>query len=321
LIKKNDGSEKKKRVQRLAIKVISWGMIALILWGISRQVLKDWHQVNWDDLTPVYLFFIPALIAAFCANICIVAIFKLILGPFGICIPFKNAFRIQMVSQVGKYIPGKIGLVFTKVFECGKVGIPSSSAMAAATYELFLGVYFQFLICALTLPVFLKTVQWIDFSWAVAFLPAAVFGGCIFIPPVYQLIVNYFCRLTNRKPIHVKGTSRQWLFLFLLLFTLTIVNGMINYCVINIFFPVGKQHFLFITGATAWAFLLGMLNVAAPSGIGVREGVLVAFYSLIMPSPLALGAAAVSRIVAVLIEWCLIGLAFFIKPSLNNNES
>ena len=85
------------------------------------------------------------------------------------------------------------------------------------------------------------------------------------------------------------------------------MEGIAVYTTIRLFHLLDIQYVFYTTGVMSLAYLLGLINIFAPSGIGVREGVLIYLLSYIMPTPLALIAAVILRIKAIIIDWVLIG--------------
>jgi hypothetical protein len=106
----------------------------------------------------------------------------------------------------------------------------------------------------------------------------------------------------------------NWFILILSFLSLAFLNGLLGFFIINMFYTVSFDKIFYIIGTTSWAFLIGLLNVFAPSGIGVRDGILIGFYSYLIPAPLALAVAITIRILVTSVEWSLIGIAFLIKP-------
>ena len=67
-----------------------------------------------------------------------------------------------------------------------------------------------------------------------------------------------------------------------------------------------------MTGALAISSTLGLIALFAPSGLGVREGVLVYFLSAIMPSSVAVILSILTRLWMTFIEIGLIGMVYLV---------
>jgi len=73
---------------------------------------------------------------------------------------------------------------------------------------------------------------------------------------------------------------------------------------------VVPQYILFLTGALAISSTLGLIAIFAPSGLGVREGVLVYLLSFMMATPVAVIISILTRLWMTLIEIGLIGVIY-----------
>ncbi len=297
-------------------KLISAVMILIIFILVFNKVYKEWSSINWKSIQIKYRYIFPAVVFAVSANFLAGYIWKVILNIFRVKIPFRSSFRIQLISQIGKYVPGKVGLVFTKTMECKKLGIPLGTAIAGSTYEIFFGISFLTLAGMLTIPYLflyfdIMTPVSVDYFITLPFVGVLI----LIYPKIFLKIINRFLTAAGSEPIEMDLSVQQWLILTACFLCLTVLNGLISYFCINIVFEVSFDKLLFIIGSTSWAFLFGLLNVFAPSGIGVRDGLLVGFYSTLMPAPVALVIAILIRIVVTTIEWVMIGFAFIIKPT------
>ena len=73
---------------------------------------------------------------------------------------------------------------------------------------------------------------------------------------------------------------------------------------------------LYVGGIFGLSAIIGILSLFAPSGIGVREGVLIAGLLLIMPEEYAVIISIVSRLWVTVAELVLILLAFISEKTI-----
>ena len=71
--------------------------------------------------------------------------------------------------------------------------------------------------------------------------------------------------------------------------------------------------FLYAAGIYGISCIIGILAIFAPSGIGVREGIMVLGLGLVMPSEYAVIISIVSRLWMSVSELVLIGIAFVVN--------
>jgi hypothetical protein len=89
---------------------------------------------------------------------------------------------------------------------------------------------------------------------------------------------------------------------------------------INSIYLISFSNYLFITGTTAGAGLMGLFALFVPAGLGVREGILVFTLSMIIPPAFAGIIALTSRIWLTFGEVFLFGLVYAFS-SFNKKKS
>jgi hypothetical protein len=88
----------------------------------------------------------------------------------------------------------------------------------------------------------------------------------------------------------------------------SLLHGMGLFFVLNSFSPVNFRYFLTITGAYYAAGLIGLSAVFAPSGIGVREGVLFLILPAFIPKPAVIVGVITMRLITTTAELFLAGV-------------
>jgi uncharacterized membrane protein YbhN (UPF0104 family) len=92
-------------------------------------------------------------------------------------------------------------------------------------------------------------------------------------------------------------------------YTLTgLLYGLGFYLVLNAFSPVNFRYYMTITAAIYAAVIVGMAAVFAPSGIGVREGVLFLILPIFIPMQTVILGVVTIRLIATGAEILLAGI-------------
>jgi uncharacterized membrane protein YbhN (UPF0104 family) len=84
------------------------------------------------------------------------------------------------------------------------------------------------------------------------------------------------------------------------------ISGASQYLLARSILPVAWDDFFFVVAAFNIAGAVGMASVVTPSGLGVREGVLLILLPVVMPREAALVVTAASRLWSIIVD-----LAFF----------
>lgn len=81
--------------------------------------------------------------------------------------------------------------------------------------------------------------------------------------------------------------------------------------VVSLYPSVGFSQWLYVGGIYGLSAIIGILAIFTVSGLGVREGILIAGLILIMPKEYAVIISIVSRLWATVAELILILVAFY----------
>jgi len=91
------------------------------------------------------------------------------------------------------------------------------------------------------------------------------------------------------------------------------VMGLGFYFCASSIYPLPLVDYLYVSGAFSLATIIGILSLFAPSGIGVREGVIIATMSQIVSSGIASIIAIIARIWATSSELFWVGVVYVIS--------
>ncbi len=213
---------------------------------------------------------------------------------------------------MAKYIPGKVWMMMGKIYLSKREGVPGSEAFASIVLEIVLEIcaslfffFFFFLFTFLEQPLL---------SGKVVFaLLALMVGGLLFLHPlVFYWVINSLLSWVKQEKIQVIMHYRDMVQLFLLFAFAVLCQGIAFYIFVNAICPLPIRYLLGLTGSLAVAGVLGTLSFFAPSGLGVREGVLALLLSAYVIAPMAVLLSLLARLwvtlgeaVCALVAWRL----------------
>lgn len=170
-----------------------------------------------------------------------------------------------------------------------------------------LGAAFLFLVSLLFFPNDILS----DYKWATVAL-VVVFFICI-----NPKIINFFLRLIEKvikkKDLVIPITYGQMVKVVLLFILNWIIVGIGFYMLTCSIYPILMSEMLYTARIFGLSCIIGILAFFAPSGLGVREGILVLGLSLIMPQEYAVIISLVSRLWMTVSELALIGIVFVVN--------
>jgi uncharacterized membrane protein YbhN (UPF0104 family) len=117
-----------------------------------------------------------------------------------------------------------------------------------------------------------------------------------------ERIINYFLKLLKKNVIKVSISYKELLRLIGLYTISWLLSGIGLYLQIKSMIQVSFNDILIYSGIITAAWMIGLLSIFAPSGIGVREGVLTFLLSFYVPIHVAATIAVISRLLYTITE-------------------
>jgi len=286
-----------RAVLRRRLKVGAQVGAGLVLFGIvALAVSRDWRHVHatlvrispWE-LVASGLLVLAGLGAS-------VLVWRRSLSELGSSVRVRDASKIYLIGQLGKYLPGSVWAFFAQMELARKAGAPRSRAFAASVVAVCINLVTGLAVGTLVIPSAAHGEAWRYVVLAVLFL--VLIAGLT--PPVLTRLVDLLMHVVKRPRLEQavswngmlvgSGWSLfSWLAYGLSLWILAVGAGA----------PAGKSLPLCL-GGVALAMTADFVVVVAPWGIGVREAVLVAALAPVLDTSAALAVALVLRLLFTL---------------------
>lgn len=289
-----------RRVGRVALVVLSFVFLGLLLVRQREQLLAYPWEVRPLRLVLSILVFAAVLVAS-------VGIWKRTLKGFGARVPFPVLARIWFLSNLSRYIPGKIWQ-FVGVAELSRaVGI---SALTSLTSVLvFMGVT---LVAAVFVGAYLMPAGGSLGGVVVGLRVGAPFLLLLLHPAVIGAAVRLASRVSRRPLARWHGSWGDGLVLFGLCVLEWIGMGAAFTLFIGSVAPVEATALPLATAAFALSFVAGYA-VLLPAGLGAKEGALAVLLGAALPLPVAAAVAVAARVWTILAE--LLPVCIFLRPT------
>ncbi len=225
----------------------------------------------------------------------------------GCSIKYEKAVTGYLYSILGKYIPGKVFMLAARLTYYKEEGAPLSKVTVCFFIEnvcTLLGAAMLFIVSLFFFPnELLENYKWITF------LLIAVFFVVIH-PKVINLVLKLIGKLFKKK-LEIPMKYSQMLKVVLLFIANWLIIGIGFYILAKSIYPALElSRLLFCAGIWGVSAIIGILAIFAPSGLGVREGIIIAGLMLIMPQNEAVVISVVSRLWQTIPELLLVLGAF-----------
>jgi hypothetical protein len=270
-----------------------------------RTIGRQWTSVRASAATlqPDWLLVLGSALPVLLAYAILVQTWRAMLRSWTTDLSFLEAARITFVSNLGKYLPGKVWQIAAMAVMAKQRGVSPIAATGSSLLVNAVNVFTAFAV------VLLSGVRVLDVSGsngrgaAIALVVGAALA-LFSLPFVVPRLARFAARLTGRAFAAPEVPPRA------------LVVATIGTALAWILYGTAFQLFaraLFGTvsgGMTAWiavytaSYIIGYLAVFAPGGIGVREVMLVASLASLklMTQPQALVLAVVSRLWLTVLE-------------------
>lgn len=307
-------SETKNRNKILAVCKATFGILAavFIVWYFIRN-REDFAAVIANADIGIFLF---SMLFYFVYKLTLASLWHYITKINGCAISYDNAVTGYLYSILGKYIPGKVFMLAARLTYYKEECAPLSRVTVCFFIEnvcTLLGAVMLFIVSLLFFPNELLS----DYQWITILLIAAFFIAIH--PRVINLILKPIGRLL-KKPLEIPMKYSQMIKVVLLFIANWLIVGVGFYILTKSICPsVELNQLLFCAGVWGVSAIMGILAVFAPSGLGVREGIITAGLMLIMPQNEAVVISVLSRLWQTIPELVLV-LAAFVYSCIKKNR-
>jgi uncharacterized membrane protein YbhN (UPF0104 family) len=222
-------------------------------------------------------------------------------------IPLEKAVIAWMYSMLGKFVPGTVFYVGGRLYFYSREGASKKLVSFCFIFEN---------VCTLlaATSLFIISLFFInaDFINQYKYL-AVLFLVLLFVlinPFFIKTGMNLLLKIFKKNPIEISISYKDIFFIIMLYIVNWLILGLGFYMLVNSIVVVEIRDFFFIAGSYALACIIGILAVFAPSGIGVRESIMVLTLRAIISEPIAIVVSVIARIWATIGELVLVLLTY-----------
>lgn len=272
-------------------------IFAAISYYIVRSIAGQWEVIRDYSWQLDFRWLAGSMLVLWIVSFHIINLWRYVLFTVsGKWLGFGMAYRITIISNLGKYLPGKVWSVMGMFYLLNREGYSTPTAFVCSVlhqaFTLIAGV------------IFITAVLGRVIFHGISVLPlilGTLLGVIILYPAIFARILNFGLRLLKRDPVVVRLTFIQSIVLLALYVVSWILYGASFWCLLH-GLGVQPESFWIATATFDAAYLLGFLALFAPGGLGVREGVLSVLLASTLTAGLAAMIAVASRLWMTLFE-------------------
>ena len=269
-----------------------------VAWYLYRYVAKNWSEISHaSDAIEIHAGYLAlAALVILLTYALLIEGWRTVVEGWGDRLSYRDAARIWCLSNLGKYLPGKVWQITGMAAMAQQAGVRAWAAAGSAIVVQLINVATGALITAIFAPGFGHPLVILG---AGAFTAAAAFalthrGGA-------EWMSRNVGRLTGRTLV-LEPVTRRALFLSSVITAMQwILYGVAIYlCGFGLTgraLPVGPAIGMF-TGA----YVAGLINIFAPAGLGTRESILLTWLAVPIGSAAATVVTVGSRLLMTATE-------------------
>ncbi len=285
---------------------VGQAILAAVLVGlVGRSVFLNWTELSALDVTyrlsPMWII-LAALMVWGSYGILIEAWRRVLLG-WNQTLGYGPAMRIWCLSNLGRYLPGKVWSVAALAVLAQRTGVAGWAAAGSALVMQVISIGTGLLVVGLGAP---------GAASPLVLVAAFCLSGCAFVGLVWKPMAE--------RLVHVirPGTEFRALPLSTALLgtVITLMSwiayGLAFWLLARGLFETADLSLIQATGVFAAGYIVGLLALFAPGGVGVRELVYVALLAPIVGSGGALALSIAARLLLTATEACAALVALFV---------
>lgn len=268
--------------RRWVWRLVKWALCATVLAFVALRARDLWKPEDLRNVTVSPLWLLAAAAAYLAGWLPSVWFWRKLMAAFGERVTFLNAARAYFCGHLGKYVPGKAGVLLIRAGMLKGRGHSAAVAAVTATFETLLlmgaGLAIGFALFPLT-------------NWppAVAeriphplLMPLGMVVAVGLSLPVIAMLLRKFAAIMTPRDLagekRVDVVDVRLVAVGLGVFCISWpLHGLSLGCTLAAFDPAlfDLRNWPMWTGAAALSASVGFLAIFAPGGIGVREGLLM----------------------------------------------
>jgi hypothetical protein len=306
------------RVSRKALRVLSWILAAAVVIVVGRNLAHGLSDLRAHPLPHPPNWWLVMLSGAvfLSGHAVLVQTWRTMLGCWEARLPFWGAARIWSVSNLARYLPGKIWNIGAMGAMSKNAGISPVAASGSAILSTLVNLLAGLAVAVIAGRALLD--QSSQGRGAIAILIVLVAAAMLLIAPwLMPRATPLVARLAGR-PVEATLPGRAVVYALVGNVVAWLLYGTaFQLFVVGLLGPVGGGYAEYLAAYTI-SYLLGYLFIFAPAGIGVREGAMVTVltYAGLTTAPEVALVAITSRVWLTLLE-VVPGFVFWTHAAVN----
>lgn len=252
----------------MLLRVVQVALAAIVIALVARKIIAEWGAVTLalDEARPNWLALAASGLVVIATYAVLIETWRVVLRGWQHEIPFLDAARIWTISNLGKYLPGKVWSITALAVMSREYGVSAAEGATASVLVTLINTIVGFAVAIvagaslLRLPTALVIV--------IAVMAVAVLASPSALPRLGLMAGKLFKREIVLRPLAHRVllfagvlTCVAWLMYGVAFWLFT--KGVLGHA------PGALRNYVAVF---AGSYLVGFVAIFAPAGVGPREG-------------------------------------------------
>ena len=297
-------------------KWLNWLLFTAVLIAVGWYIHKNFGELKNADLDLKIGFLVLSFISVTVAHLLNMAVWYRLAHSYGLKVGYLKTGKAWVVSRLGRYVPGKITLLLVR-FNLYK-GMSKKSVGMATLTEYLSSLAAS---CLITMIALLSLPEKLPSYFIIVVAIGIVTLAVVLHPKILQRFGNAVLKKFKKQPIEDFPPYRKIIGYICAYLIPILFHGLAFFFLLNALGEVPFKYLITITGVYYGSALIGMAAIFTPSGIGVREGIMMLVLPLIIAEPVVIVGAILIRLVTTAVELLLAGLFTLLEKISRNKKT
>ena len=284
--------------------LLAWGrrvVVATVIGFAVLQVVREWDEVSATLRQLPWPHVLLALVAVSGGVLLSPLVWRAALAAVGPRVGVSDAAEIDLVGQLGKYVPGSVVALVLQRELARSAGVSRARGLTASLLTAGVAVVTSLLVGLLAVPALAGSEPVL--LWLFTLLPV---GLALLHPTALTFVVDRLLALLRQAPLPRRLAGRAIARASGLSLLVYLLYGLHLFLFVDAL-PAAEATnrallLVLCVGTMGVAMTAGLVAFVLPSGIGARELVIVGALAAVLPYGQALALALVSRVLFTVVE-------------------
>ncbi len=288
-----------QKAKDIAKKSFQAAVVVGIFFFLGTNLYKSWNEVRGMSWEFSYSYLFLCIVAILGVYTITVFNYYYLLRKMGIEAGLKAVTKARIITDIAGYIPGKVWTLLGRFYYLQKHGISKMEISISTLLEFLL-----MLVSGALFAVIIVLLSGMNQSALDPYYYVLLAAIPVLFVAVHPKIILFAARkLENTLNIpnaRINLRYKDIAHIILLYIPYWILSGLTVFFLIRSIYPAPLALLPQVAGIFAISWVISLITLIAPAGLGVREGILSLLLSVYIPLPIAIIASVLLRIIFII---------------------